>query len=65
MSYDGRWETVRVEPRDGIACWEGAEVTCTRSSQSHFRDPERGREKGLEQFVDKKSFRPRLESYSR
>jgi trans-feruloyl-CoA hydratase/vanillin synthase len=46
--------------------WEGAEdYLYAKLEQSQFRDPERGREKGLEQFVDKKSFRPGLESYSR
>jgi feruloyl-CoA hydratase/lyase len=36
--------------------WEGAgDYLYAKLEQSQFRDPERGREKGLEQFVDKKS----------
>jgi trans-feruloyl-CoA hydratase/vanillin synthase len=46
--------------------WERAEdYLYAKLEQSQFRDPERGREKGLAQFVDEKSFRPGLESYSR
>ena len=46
--------------------WDGAEdYLYAKLEQSQFRDPERGREKGLEQFIDKKGFRPGLESYSR
>jgi hypothetical protein len=33
-------------------------MTYAMVEQSQFLDSERGREKGLEQFVDKKSFRP-------
>jgi feruloyl-CoA hydratase/lyase len=46
--------------------WDGAEdYLYAKLEQSQFRDSERGRERGLEQFLDKKGFRPGLESYSR
>jgi feruloyl-CoA hydratase/lyase len=46
--------------------WDDAEdYLYAKLEQSQFRDSERGREKGLEQFLDKKGFRPGLESYSR
>jgi trans-feruloyl-CoA hydratase/vanillin synthase len=46
--------------------WEGAEdYLYAKLEQSQFLDSERGRDKGLEQFLDKKGFRPGLESYSR
>jgi feruloyl-CoA hydratase/lyase len=46
--------------------WDDAEdYLYAKLEQSQFRDIERGREKGLEQFLDKKAFRPGLESYSR
>ena len=33
--------------------------------QALYRDPEKGREKGLKQFLDEKSFKPGLDSYKR
>jgi feruloyl-CoA hydratase/lyase len=46
--------------------WEVADdYLYAKLEQSQFLDSERGREKGLEQFVDEKSFRPGLEGYSR
>jgi trans-feruloyl-CoA hydratase/vanillin synthase len=46
--------------------WEQAEdYLYAKLEQSQFLDSERGREQGLEQFLDKKTFRPGLENYSR
>ena len=45
--------------------WDQAEdYLYAKLEQSQFADAERGREKGLEQFLDKKAFRPGLGSYS-
>jgi trans-feruloyl-CoA hydratase/vanillin synthase len=46
--------------------WEQAEdYLYAKLEQSQFLDPERGREAGLTQFLDDKSFRPGLATYSR
>lgn len=46
--------------------WETAtEYLTAKSDQTILTDPERGREKGLKQFLDEKSFRPGLEPYRR
>ena len=46
--------------------WEQAEdYLYAKVDQSSFRDPEKGREKGLHQFLDEKSIRPGLQSYKR
>jgi trans-feruloyl-CoA hydratase/vanillin synthase len=46
--------------------WDVAEdYLFAKQDQGRFQDPERGREKGLKQFLDDKSFRPGLESYRR
>jgi len=46
--------------------WEqAAEYLTAKSDQTHFVDPEKGREQGLKQFLDEKSFRPGLKNYSR
>jgi trans-feruloyl-CoA hydratase/vanillin synthase len=46
--------------------WDVAEdYLFAKQDQGRFQDPERGREKGLKQFLDEKSFRPGLESYRR
>jgi feruloyl-CoA hydratase/lyase len=46
--------------------WEQCEdYLYAKVDQAQFRDPERGREKGLKQFLDEKSIKPGLESYRR
>ena len=46
--------------------WEQAEdYLYAKLEQSQFLDSESGRQHGLEQFLDKKAFRPGLENYSR
>jgi trans-feruloyl-CoA hydratase/vanillin synthase len=46
--------------------WDQAEdYLYAKLEQSQFLDKERGREQGLEQFLDEKSFRPGLGGYSR
>ncbi len=46
--------------------WEDAEdYLYAKLDQSRFQDPEKGREKGMAQFLDEKSFRPGLGSYRR
>jgi feruloyl-CoA hydratase/lyase len=50
----------------GEMSWDGAEdYLYAKLEQSQFLDTERGREHGLEQFLDKKAFRPGLGGYSR
>jgi trans-feruloyl-CoA hydratase/vanillin synthase len=36
-----------------------------KNDQSRFHDPERGRDQGLNQFLDEKSYRPGLQGYRR
>jgi feruloyl-CoA hydratase/lyase len=46
--------------------WElSDEYLMAKSAQARFLDPENGRSKGLEQFLDDKSFRPGLGGYKR
>jgi trans-feruloyl-CoA hydratase/vanillin synthase len=46
--------------------WDEAEdYLYAKLEQSQFLDPEQGRERGLEQFLDEKRIRPGLESYRR
>jgi trans-feruloyl-CoA hydratase/vanillin synthase len=46
--------------------WDTAEdYLYAKLEQSRFLDPERGRERGLAQFLDEKSLRPGLETYRR
>ena len=46
--------------------WEmAADYLMAKSDQSQFQDPERGREQGMKQFLDEKSFKPGLENYRR
>lgn len=46
--------------------WEqGADYLMAKSDQATFRDPERGREQGMKQFLDEKTYRPGLGAYKR
>jgi trans-feruloyl-CoA hydratase/vanillin synthase len=46
--------------------WDDSEdYLYAKLEQSQFLDPERGREKGLEQFLDEKRIKPGLQSYER
>lgn len=46
--------------------WEQSEdYLYAKLDQSQLRDPEKGREKGLKQFLDEKSIKPGLENYRR
>jgi feruloyl-CoA hydratase/lyase len=44
---------------------ESAEYLTAKGDQTTFIDPERGREKGLRQFLDEKTYRPGLGTYKR
>jgi trans-feruloyl-CoA hydratase/vanillin synthase len=44
---------------------EAADYLIAKSDQAQLLDPERGREQGMKQFLDEKSYRPGLESYRR
>jgi trans-feruloyl-CoA hydratase/vanillin synthase len=46
--------------------WEDAEdYLFAKLDQLRFLDPEKGREKGMTQFLDDKSYRPGLAAYRR
>jgi len=46
--------------------WDAAaEYLASKSDQAKFRDPEKGDQKGMAQFLDEKSFRPGLGAYKR
>jgi trans-feruloyl-CoA hydratase/vanillin synthase len=46
--------------------WEqGEDYLYAKLDQASYRDPEKGREKGLEQFLDEKSIKPGLQAYRR
>jgi len=46
--------------------WETADdYLFAKGAQARFLDPEKGREQGLKQFLDEKSFRPGLAGYKR
>ena len=44
---------------------EAAEYLAAKSEQTILQDPERGREQGMKQFLDEKSYRPGLGGYKR
>jgi trans-feruloyl-CoA hydratase/vanillin synthase len=44
---------------------EAADYLFAKSDQTTFMDPERGREHGMRQFLDEKSYKPGLASYRR
>jgi len=44
---------------------EAADYLSAKSDQSAFMDPERGREEGMRQFLDEKSYKPGLAAYRR
>jgi feruloyl-CoA hydratase/lyase len=46
--------------------WEASEdYLSAKSTESMATDPERGRQKGMSQFLDEKSYRPGLGAYRR
>ena len=46
--------------------WEQSfEYLIAKSDQTKFRDPEKGDQKGMSQFIDEKRYRPGLETYDR
>ncbi len=46
--------------------WESSfEYLIAKSDQTKFRDPEKGDQKGMSQFIDEKRYRPGLETYDR
>jgi trans-feruloyl-CoA hydratase/vanillin synthase len=46
--------------------WDAAaEYLLAKNDQSSYIDPERGREKGMSQFLDEKSYRPGLQSFKK
>jgi trans-feruloyl-CoA hydratase/vanillin synthase len=55
-----------VARRVGDMSWEDAEdYLFAKLDQLRFLDPEKGREKGMSQFLDEKSYRPGLAAYRR
>jgi trans-feruloyl-CoA hydratase/vanillin synthase len=44
---------------------EAADYLFAKSDQSIYTDPERGREEGMRQFLDEKSYKPGLGAYKR
>ncbi len=44
---------------------EAADYLFAKSDQSIFQDPERGRDEGMRQFLDEKSYKPGLGAYKR
>jgi feruloyl-CoA hydratase/lyase len=44
---------------------QAAEYLAAKADQAEFRDPEGGRNSGLRQFVDEKTYRPGLGAYRR
>jgi len=44
---------------------EAADYLMAKSDQARFLDPERGREEGMKQFLDEKSYRPGFQAYRR
>jgi trans-feruloyl-CoA hydratase/vanillin synthase len=46
--------------------WESAlDYLMSKSDATKFRDPEKGDQAGMRQFLDEKSYRPGLQTYSR
>jgi feruloyl-CoA hydratase/lyase len=46
--------------------WESSfEYLIAKSDQTKFRDPEKGDQKGMSQFIDEKRYRPGLDTYDR
>jgi feruloyl-CoA hydratase/lyase len=46
--------------------WDSAlEYLMAKSDQTKFRDPEKGDQKGMKQFLDDKSYKPGLQTYDR
>jgi trans-feruloyl-CoA hydratase/vanillin synthase len=46
--------------------WESSlELLMAKSDQTKFRDPEKGDQKGMSQFIDAKAYRPGLSAYDR
>ena len=46
--------------------WEqGEDYLYAKLDQANYRDPEKGREKGMTQFLDEKSIKPGLQAYKR
>ncbi|WP_426173972.1 p-hydroxycinnamoyl CoA hydratase/lyase [Massilia sp. TWR1-2-2] len=46
--------------------WEqGEDYLYAKTDQSNYRDPEKGREEGLKQFLDDKTIKPGLQTYKR
>jgi trans-feruloyl-CoA hydratase/vanillin synthase len=54
-----------VRAVQGMAWDLSDDYLMAKSMQARFLDPEKGREKGLKQFLDEKSFRPGLGGYKR
>lgn len=51
--------------REGMSWDLAADYLAAKMDQTSLQDPERGREAGMKQFLDDKSFRPGLGSYKR
>jgi len=49
----------------GMSWEQAAEYLAAKADQSDFRDPEGGRNKGMSQFIDDKTYRPGLQAYQR
>jgi trans-feruloyl-CoA hydratase/vanillin synthase len=51
--------------REGMSWDAAADYLAAKMDQTTLQDPEHGRERGMKQFLDEKSFRPGLEAYRR
>jgi feruloyl-CoA hydratase/lyase len=51
--------------REGMSWETAADYLAAKMDQTTVQDPERGREAGMKQFLDEKSFRPGLGAYRR
>ena len=62
--YDRPPYNVVVDGRE-MTWEESAEYLTAKNDQTAFVDPERGRESGLSQFLDAKTYKPGLGNYPR
>lgn len=56
---------IGVRAASGMTWDDAAEYLTAKSDQTILMDPERGREQGMKQFLDDKSFKPGLGTYRR
>lgn len=54
-----------LRPVRGMSIEQAADGLLAKAREMHFLDTEQGREKTMEQFLDKKTFRPGFGAYER